>query len=57
MLIQHGTKDRNAVLGNTLQLVRKLVDAGKPVEMMVYPEGWERSLTMIWGVGNPGRSD
>ena len=39
LLIYHGTNDRNALLGNTLQLVRKLVDSGKPVDMMVYPDG------------------
>lgn len=77
LLIQHGTNDRNAVLGNTLQFVRKAVDAGRPVDLMIYPdgvhvltgkdavhgmkttiayflehlkpEGWERSLAVVWG--------
>jgi dipeptidyl-peptidase-4 len=39
LLIFHGTGDRNAVIGNTMQLVRKLIDAGRPVDMMIYPEG------------------
>lgn len=39
LLIYHGTSDRNAVIGNTLQLVRTLVDAGRPVDLMIYPEG------------------
>jgi dipeptidyl-peptidase-4 len=39
LMIYHGTNDRNALLGNTFQLVKKLVDAGKPVDMMIYPDG------------------
>ncbi len=39
LLIYHGTNDRNALLGNTYQLVKKLVDLGKPVDMMIYPDG------------------
>jgi dipeptidyl-peptidase-4 len=39
LLIHHGTNDRNAVLGNTMQFVRKAVDAGRPVDLMVYPDG------------------
>ena len=39
LLIQHGTNDRNAVLGNTLQFARKAIDAGRPLDMMIYPEG------------------
>jgi dipeptidyl-peptidase-4 len=39
LLIYHGTNDRNAVLGNTMMLVKKLVDFGKPVDLMIYPDG------------------
>ena len=39
LLIHHGTNDRNAVLGNTMQFVRKAVDAGRPVDLMIYPDG------------------
>jgi len=39
LLIYHGTNDRNAVLTNTMQLVRKFVELGKPVDMMIYPDG------------------
>ena len=39
LLIHHGTDDRNAVIGNTYQFVRKAVDAGRPVDLMVYPDG------------------
>jgi len=39
LLIQHGTDDHNAVLGNTMQFVRKVVDAGRPLDMMIYPDG------------------
>lgn len=39
LLIHHGTNDRNAVLGNTMQFVRKAIDAGRPVDMMIYPDG------------------
>jgi dipeptidyl-peptidase-4 len=39
LLIFHGTDDHNAVIGNTMQLVRKLIDLGKPVDMMIYPHG------------------
>jgi dipeptidyl-peptidase-4 len=39
LLIHHGTNDRNAVLGNTYQFVRRLVDLGKPVDLMIYPDG------------------
>lgn len=39
LLIFHGTNDRNALLGNTMQLVKKFVDLGKPVDMMIYPDG------------------
>ncbi|MFN0180987.1 MAG: DPP IV N-terminal domain-containing protein [Gemmatimonadales bacterium] len=37
--IYHGTLDRNAVIGNTMQLVKRFVELGKPVEMMIYPDG------------------
>lgn len=77
LLIQHGTDDHNAVLGNTMQFARKAIDAGRPLDMMIYPEGshvltgkdathgfkgmlayflehlrpegWERSLAVVWG--------
>ncbi len=39
LLLYHGTNDHNAVLGNTMQLARKLIDAGRPVDMMIYPGG------------------
>jgi dipeptidyl-peptidase-4 len=39
LLVHHGTNDRNAVLGNTYQFVKRLVDLGKPVDMMIYPDG------------------
>ena len=39
LLFYHGTNDRNAVLANTLQLVHELIEANKPVDMMIYPEG------------------
>ena len=39
LLIYHGTNDQNAVIGNTMQFVRKLIDAGRPVDMMIYPNG------------------
>ena len=39
LLIQHGTDDRNAVLGNTMQFARKAIDAGRPLDMMIYPNG------------------
>jgi dipeptidyl-peptidase-4 len=80
LLIHHGTNDRNAVLGNTMQFARKAIDAGRPLDMMIYPdgvhvltgrdavhgmkttigyflehlrpEGWERSLAVIWALQN-----
>lgn len=39
LLIHHGTNDRNVVLGNTMQFVRRAIDAGRPVDMMIYPDG------------------
>jgi dipeptidyl-peptidase-4 len=39
LLLVHGTDDHNAVIGNTMQLARKLIDLGKPFDMMVYPNG------------------
>ncbi|MEO8450759.1 MAG: DPP IV N-terminal domain-containing protein, partial [Gemmatimonadota bacterium] len=39
LLIYHGTNDQNAVIGNTMQFVRKAIDAGRPVDMMIYPGG------------------
>ncbi|MEZ4589219.1 MAG: DPP IV N-terminal domain-containing protein [Gemmatimonadales bacterium] len=39
LMIYHGTNDRNAVIGHTMLLVGKLVDLGKPVDLMIYPDG------------------
>jgi dipeptidyl-peptidase-4 len=39
LLIHHGTNDRNAVLGNALQFARNAIDAGRPLDMMIYPDG------------------
>ena len=39
LLIHHGTNVRNAVLGNTAQFARKVIDAGRPLDMMIYPDG------------------
>ncbi len=39
LLIHHGTDDRNAVLGNTMQFARKAIDAGRPLDLMIYPDG------------------
>jgi dipeptidyl-peptidase-4 len=39
LLIHQGTDDRNAVMGNALQFARKAIDAGRPLDMMIYPDG------------------
>jgi dipeptidyl-peptidase-4 len=39
LLLVHGTDDHNAVLTNTMQLARRFIDLGKPVDMMIYPNG------------------
>ncbi len=39
LLIHHGTNDQNVVIGNTMQFVRRAIDAGRPVDMMIYPDG------------------
>ncbi len=39
LLIFYGTNDHNAVVANTMQLARKLIDAGRPFDMAVYPNG------------------
>jgi dipeptidyl-peptidase-4 len=39
LLIHHGTNDRNAVIGNAMQFARKAIDAGRPLDMMIYPDG------------------
>ncbi len=39
LLIMYGTNDHNAVVANTMQLARKLIDAGRPFDMAVYPAG------------------
>ncbi|QDV34248.1 DPP IV N-terminal domain-containing protein [Tautonia plasticadhaerens] len=38
LLIVHGAKDDNVSLRNTYQLIHNLQQAGKPFELMVYPE-------------------
>ena len=35
--ITHGSMDDNVHMQNTLQFINKMMDLGKPVEMMVYP--------------------
>jgi dipeptidyl-peptidase-4 len=39
LLIQHGTGDHNVVFGNTMQFVHRLIETGRPVDLMVYPNG------------------
>ena len=39
LMIQYGTDDHNAVNANTMQLLRVLIDAGRPVDVSVYPKG------------------
>ena len=39
LLISYGTGDHNAVVANTMQLARKLIDAGRPFDVAVYPNG------------------
>ena len=39
LMIQYGTDDHNAVNVNTMQLLRVLIDAGRPVDASVYPKG------------------
>ncbi len=39
LLIYYGTNDHSAVVTNTMQLARKLIDAGRPFDMAVYPNG------------------
>jgi dipeptidyl-peptidase-4 len=39
LLLVHGTDDHNAVLTNTMQLARRFIELGKPVDMMIYPNG------------------
>ncbi len=39
LLLMYGTNDHNAVVANTMQLARKLIDAGRPFDMTVYPGG------------------
>jgi dipeptidyl-peptidase-4 len=38
LMIMHGTTDNNVHLGNAIQLVQKLQQAGKDFELMLYPE-------------------
>jgi dipeptidyl-peptidase-4 len=39
LLVMYGTEDRNAVNANSIQLLRKLIEAGRPVDVAVYPYG------------------
>ncbi len=39
LLLQYGTDDHNAVNANSMQLLRALIDAGRPVDVSVYPQG------------------
>jgi dipeptidyl-peptidase 4 len=39
LLIAHGTHDQNVFAYHTMRLVQELIEAGKPVDMMIYPEG------------------
>ena len=39
LMIQYGTDDHNAVNANTMALLRSLIDAGRPVDVSVYPKG------------------
>ncbi len=39
LLLQYGTDDHNAVNANSMQLLRSLIDAGRPVDVSVYPQG------------------
>jgi len=39
LLVYHGTNDHNALLLNTTQFVQKLINAQRPVDMMIYPSG------------------
>ena len=39
LLISYGTGDHNAVVANPMQLARKLIDAGRPFDVAVYPNG------------------
>ncbi|MEO8452548.1 MAG: DPP IV N-terminal domain-containing protein [Gemmatimonadota bacterium] len=39
LMIMYGTGDQNAVTVNSMQMIRKLIDAGRPVDVTVYPEG------------------
>lgn len=39
LMVQYGTDDHNAVNANSMQLLRVLIDAGRPVDASVYPQG------------------
>lgn len=39
LMLQYGTDDHNAVNANSMQLLRVLIDAGRPVDVSVYPQG------------------
>jgi dipeptidyl-peptidase-4 len=37
LLIAHGTGDDNVHIGNTVQYVQKLIEAGIPYDLQIYP--------------------
>ena len=39
LLISYGTDDHNAVVANTMQFAKRLIDAGRPFDVAVYPKG------------------
>lgn len=48
LLLIHGSVDNNVHPGNTIQLIQKLVEAGKNFDLMIYPE-------QRHGIRGPGR--
>ena len=38
LLLMHGTTDNNVHVGNMMQLAMKLLSAGKPFDMISFPE-------------------
>jgi len=39
LLVSYGTMDHNAVPANVMQFLRALIDAGRPFDVAVYPQG------------------
>jgi len=39
LLVMYGTDDRNALGANVMSLLRRLIDAGRPVDVALYPLG------------------